>query len=76
MTVATAAALNPVDHRERYGFDLAWVQLRGSDLHCAIDGQRLPVPATASWDEKRLLCEGFIHDHAGCGRIAAKPRRV
>jgi len=68
--------MTPVQHVEHYGYDLSWVQLRGSHLHCSSCGDRLNVPSTSSWADKRLLCEGFIHDHAGCVRIAAKPRRA
>ena len=68
--------MTPAQHLDRYGYDLSWVQLRGTHLHCSSCGDRLHVPSTASWDDKSLLCEGFINDHAACVRIAAKPRRA
>jgi hypothetical protein len=72
----SAAELRWAQEREHYGFDLSWIRTIGRWLTCLLCGERLLVPGTADWETKSALCGGFIHDHAVCGRTAAKPGRL
>lgn len=68
--------MTPQEHTKRYGFDLAWIAVRGERVVCTGCGDRLPVGNEHSLVMKSVLYQKFINEHAECVLVDSQPRRA
>lgn len=75
---AISRGLSREAHRERYGHDLSWIEIRtGGEtrvLVCAGCGDRAPIGAEYGLSLIGVMCGAFIDNHARCGRLRALRR--